>query len=226
MLNKTQSTDQSFPDQVKQIDSIIHSIGNDDFFRLVNEHIGRIKRMVSFDVSESIIVELANISLTTLINSQSLISENIFNKFHTSDYKRYRLYSDPDHGFIVMAVVWSPGASTPIHDHGTWGVVGVLKGSLSVTNYKWVKNLSQSNNKSIVECDSISAKEGQTTFVLPPDKDIHMVGNPNTTYSVSIHTYGKELKRYNVYDIENNKIEKIELSYDDLERKVNIKPAV
>ena len=49
-----------------------------------------------------------------------------------------------------------------------------------------------------------------------------MVGNPNTTYSVSIHTYGKELKRYNVYDIENNKIEKIELSYDDLERKMNI----
>ena len=121
-----------------------------------------------------------------------------------------------------MAVVWSPGASTPIHDHGTWGVVGVLKGSLSITNYKWVKHLSHPNNKSILECDSISAKEGQTTFVLHPDKDSHMVGNPNTTYSVSIHTYGKELKRYNVYDIENNKIEKIELSYEDLERKVNI----
>jgi len=222
MLNKTQSTDQCFPDQVKQKDSIIHSIGNDDFFRLVNEHIDRIKRMINFDISENVIVELAEISLRTLINSNLLLSENIFIKPYKLDYKRYRLYSDPDHGFIVIAVVWAPGTSTPIHDHGTWGVVGVLKGSLSVTNFKWVENLSQPNNKSIVECGSISAKEGQTTFVLPPDNDIHMVGNPSSTYSVSIHTYGKELKRYNVYDIENNKIEKIELSYDDLEGKVNI----
>ncbi len=222
MLNKTQSTDQYFPDQVKQKDSIIHSIGNDDFFRLVNEHIDRIKRMINFDISENAIVKLAEISLRTLINSNLLLSENIFIKPYKLDYKRYRLYSDPDHGFIVIAVVWAPGASTPIHDHGTWGVVGVLKGSLSVTNFKWVENLSQPNNKSIVECGSISAIEGQTTFVLPPDNDIHMVGNPSSTYSVSIHTYGKELKRYNVYDIENNKIEKIELSYDDLEGKVNI----
>jgi predicted metal-dependent enzyme (double-stranded beta helix superfamily) len=222
MLNNPQSINQLFPNQIKQKDSIIHSIGDDVFFQLVDEHIDRLKRMLNFDISESIIVELAEVSLGTLINSNSLLSEDIFIKPHKANYKRYLLYSDPDHGFIVMAVVWAPGASTPIHDHGTWGVVGVLKGSLSITNYKWVKNLSHPNNKSIVECDSISAKEGQTTFVLPPDKDIHMVGNPNTTYSVSIHTYGKELKRYNVYDIENNKIEKIELSYDDLERKMNI----
>jgi len=33
-------------------------------------------------------------------------------------------------GVSLYALVWRPGQTTPVHDHGTWGVVGVLEGVL------------------------------------------------------------------------------------------------
>ena len=30
----------------------------------------------------------------------------------------------------LYAIVWQPGQWTPVHDHGSWGVVGVIEGAL------------------------------------------------------------------------------------------------
>ena len=44
-------------------------------------------------------------------------------------YGQYLLYRDPSARFTAVAFVWDVGASTPIHDHMVWGIVGVLRGS-------------------------------------------------------------------------------------------------
>lgn len=42
-------------------------------------------------------------------------------------YTRYLTYCAPDNCLSLYALVWLPGQWTPVHDHGSWGVVGVLE---------------------------------------------------------------------------------------------------
>jgi predicted metal-dependent enzyme (double-stranded beta helix superfamily) len=42
-------------------------------------------------------------------------------------YKSEVLHSEPDGSFSIVALVWRPGQVTPIHDHVTWCVFGVIR---------------------------------------------------------------------------------------------------
>src|SRR5215204_3546126 len=46
-----------------------------------------------------------------------------------STYAQHVLYVEPGGAFSIVAVVWRPGQVTPIHDHVSWCVVGVIEGS-------------------------------------------------------------------------------------------------
>ncbi len=50
-------------------------------------------------------------------------------------YRRHQVVRDERYGFTVVVLLWEPGACTPIHDHDTWCVFGLLDGRLEVTNY-------------------------------------------------------------------------------------------
>ena len=43
-------------------------------------------------------------------------------------YQSHPLYTAPDGAFSIVALVWRPGQVTPIHDHVTWCVFGVIQG--------------------------------------------------------------------------------------------------
>ena len=45
-----------------------------------------------------------------------------------ADYRCHLLHVEPDGSFSVTAMVWRPGQVTPIHDHVTWCVFGVIQG--------------------------------------------------------------------------------------------------
>ena len=48
----------------------------------------------------------------------------------TQMYARNAIHLGDADGVSLFALVWLPGQWTPIHDHGTWGVVGILEGVL------------------------------------------------------------------------------------------------
>ena len=50
-------------------------------------------------------------------------------------YSRNAVFVCPEDGISLFTMVWNPGQWTPVHDHGTWGVVGVLKGVLEERNF-------------------------------------------------------------------------------------------
>src|SRR5204863_356084 len=50
-------------------------------------------------------------------------------------YTRNLIYAAPDKGLSLYALVWLPGQWTPVHDHGSWGVVGVHEGVLEERSY-------------------------------------------------------------------------------------------
>ncbi len=45
-------------------------------------------------------------------------------------YARNAIHIDPSGDLSLFALVWLPGQWTPVHDHGSWGVVGIVEGVL------------------------------------------------------------------------------------------------
>ncbi|MEL6438407.1 MAG: cupin [Cyanobacteria bacterium J06621_8] len=39
------------------------------------------------------------------------------------------LYREPDYPLTVQMVAWKPGTASPIHNHGTWGIVALIDGT-------------------------------------------------------------------------------------------------
>jgi len=183
-------------------------------YTTLNEHIKRVRQILSKDLNERDIIDQVVVSTATLLKEPiSLGSDHL--KTPAEGYGRNLLNQDPIFGFVVVAMVWPPKEGTPVHDHGTWGVVGVAGGGLSVTNYIRNDDGSQPGHASLTELGTISARAGDATHVLPPDEDIHKVWNSTTKQSISIHTYGMTINRCNVFDIKANSVEQIELSYDN-----------
>lgn len=51
-------------------------------------------------------------------------------------YRQQVLHVEGDGSFSIAALVWLPGQETPIHDHVSWCVVGVYKGTEFETRYE------------------------------------------------------------------------------------------
>ena len=104
-------------------------------------------------------------------------------------YRQYLLHCDSQERFSVVSFVWGPGQSTPVHDHRTWGLVGMLRGS--ETSEPWAHDGSGTFGPSGPpralmpgDVETISVEEG----------DVHRVANALADRtSISIHVYGANI---------------------------------
>ena len=108
---------------------------------------------------------------------------------------RHLIYGDPCAGFVVTAMVWPAGFEGEIHDHGTWGVVGVLEGELEVVDYH-----TPTGPGPLSERGRGRACAGDVATVVPPGRDLHRMSNPTAGTAISIHVYGTEIKACHAYD--------------------------
>lgn len=101
-------------------------------------------------------------------------------------YTQYLLHCDSRERFSVVAFVWGPGQGTPIHDHRTWGLVGVLRGG--ERSERFVRG-GDGRLHALGTPDVLH--EGEVEAVSPRIGDIHRVSNAETRHtSISIHVYG------------------------------------
>lgn len=131
-------------------------------------------------------------------------------------YGRDVVYVSPDGGVSLFTLIWEPGQWTPVHDHGTWGVVAVLDGVLEERNYIRVDG-HRDVTDGIQLCRggvTLLAPGTVTTFVPNPDH-IHVTGVPPTRGpAVSLHLYGREMNNYNVYDVNAGTRRLIDVAYE------------
>jgi len=101
-------------------------------------------------------------------------------------YAQHLLWCDPLERFCIVSFVWAPSASTPIHDHLVWGLVGMLRGSEESRPYA-----REAATGRLVEGVPVTLKPGDVEIVSPTVGDIHKVTNllPDRS-SISIHVYG------------------------------------
>ncbi|MDP3747673.1 MAG: cysteine dioxygenase [Phenylobacterium sp.] len=101
--------------------------------------------------------------------------------------RQYLLYCDPLRRFSVVSVVWGPGHDTPIHDHTTWGLVGVLRGAELEETFALEEGRPVKRGESRLE-------PGDVVTLSPRHGDIHRVRNAfDDRVSISIHVYGGDI---------------------------------
>jgi predicted metal-dependent enzyme (double-stranded beta helix superfamily) len=115
-------------------------------------------------------------------------------------YVSHVLHTEPDGSFSVCALVWRPGQVTPIHDHVTWCVFGVVQG----TEYEELYAL-RGDGQWLAEVGRNAAAEGEVSGFAPPG-DIHRVRNHGDGVAISLHVYGADVARLGssvrrVYDL-------------------------
>jgi predicted metal-dependent enzyme (double-stranded beta helix superfamily) len=99
------------------------------------------------------------------------------------------LHIEPDGAFSIVALVWLPGQITPIHDHVTWCVFGVIQG----IEYEELFTLDEANG-CLVEAGKTANCPGDVSGFAPPG-DIHRVRNLSSRVGISIHVYGTDVSR-------------------------------
>ena len=93
---------------------------------------------------------------------------------------QWLLYRAGDGSLSLFALVVPPGATTPIHDHLAWGLVGLYRGEQDEEVYA-----RRNGGLELVERRALVA--GDFYVLLPPRDDIHRVRTTSAETSVSIH---------------------------------------
>ena len=114
-------------------------------------------------------------------------------------YRCHLLHAEPDGSFSVVALVWRPGQATPIHDHVTWCVFGVIQGAECEERYVL-------RDDGWLEQDGTSVNAIGDVAGLAPPGDIHRVRNAGAETAISLHIYGTDISRLDssvrrIYDL-------------------------
>jgi 3-mercaptopropionate dioxygenase len=104
-------------------------------------------------------------------------------------YLSHVLHAEPDGSFSIVAMVWLPGQVTPIHDHVTWCVFGVLQG----IEHEELFTLA-TGGQSLLRAGRADNTTGEVSGFAPPG-DIHRVRNIGDGVTISLHIYGADISR-------------------------------
>ena len=100
---------------------------------------------------------------------------------------QYALYRAADRSLCLFSLVVPVGASTPVHDHLAWGLVGIYRGRQDETVYR---RLDDGRDPARARLDVAKRQElgaGECYSLLPPTDDIHYVKTISEAPSISIH---------------------------------------
>lgn len=87
-------------------------------------------------------------------------------------------------GISVWAMVWSPGASTSVHDHHCSCCFGVWKGAIREV---WFRPIGPA--EAVATADA-TRMQGYVACMMPTGPNLHQIVNPGTEEAISIHVYG------------------------------------
>jgi 3-mercaptopropionate dioxygenase len=132
-------------------------------------------------------------------------------------YARNLVYDAPDASLSLYTLVWSPGQWTPVHDHGSWGVVGILEGVLEERNYvRLSPDRGADEGIRLVRGGVILLGRGAVTSFVPNPDHIHVTGVPaERPRAVSLHLYGRMMNSFNTYDVDAGTRQRVSVGHNE-----------
>jgi 3-mercaptopropionate dioxygenase len=100
---------------------------------------------------------------------------------------QYALYRAEDGSLCLFSLVVPIGASTPVHDHLAWGLVGIYRGRQDETVYRRLDDCHDPAHADLEIAKRQELGPGEFYTLLPPTDDIHYVRTISDTPSISIH---------------------------------------
>ena len=154
-------------------------------------------QLISKEVEESVVLLEGQTLLENLVKTDAWLPDFCAQP-HDKYYQQYLLHADPLERFSVVSFVWGIGQQTPIHDHGVWGLIGMLRGMESEQRYR-----RNDEGKWGVDGGEMTLRPGDVRCITPSTGDVHRVrnGDPDGV-SISIHVYGGNIGgiRRHVFD--------------------------
>jgi 3-mercaptopropionate dioxygenase len=118
-------------------------------------------------------------------------------------YARNAIHIAPSGNLSLFALVCPPGQWTPVHDHGTWGVVGIVRGVLEERSYMSASgDILADRDIRLRRGGVILLNPGSVSSFVPNPDHIHMTGVPEGRETcVSLHLYGRNMNSFHIYDV-------------------------
>lgn len=104
-------------------------------------------------------------------------------------YVMYPLHVAEDGSFSIASAVWNVGQKTPVHDHGTWGVIGIVAGRESEKRY--APDATEANG--LAYLGEAFLHPGDVEVCCTTDQDVHSVAAASDVPCVGIHVYGADI---------------------------------
>jgi 3-mercaptopropionate dioxygenase len=135
----------------------------------------------------------------------------------TRGYARNLIFDLPDDSLSLYSIVWLPGQWTPVHDHGSWGVVGVVEGVLEERSYvRLSPDRGADEGIELVRGGTVLLRHGAVTSFVPNPDHIHVTGAPaERPRVVSLHLYGRMMSSFNIYDVDARTRRRISVAHNE-----------
>jgi predicted metal-dependent enzyme (double-stranded beta helix superfamily) len=120
-------------------------------------------------------------------------------------------YRNADGSLFVYGVLFRHGHPTPVHDHVTWGLIGVYSGEQRTARYHRADDGSTPGRCSVALLADEVLTHGATYPLLPPH-DIHRIEVVSPGEGLSIHVLGADLRlqRRRIFDVTAGTCEEVE----------------
>jgi len=172
--------------------------GRDEYYifsRHVNEFIRHVNTVRARESDGSEIVAAIEPAFTRLLAVPDLLPEMFRQPKEDSGMGSgigmWLLYRSGDGGLAFSALVVPPGASTPVHDHLAWGIVGLYQGEQDETVFTRTDDGADEERATLDTMVRRSLKPGDM-YELLPETDIHRVTTISNVTSVSLHLLGND----------------------------------
>ena len=159
----------------------------------IERFIEEVERIMGSGQERSAIVSEVEPLLRRLMESDDLLEERYRTDLEDGRYS-YVFYRSDDETLTITAPAFLPGRPTPVHDHLTWGVIGVYSGRQQTTRYVRRDDGSQAGRADLEVVQDEVLTRGATYPLLPPD-DIHRIEAVGDEPGVSLHVLGTDLRQ-------------------------------
>jgi predicted metal-dependent enzyme (double-stranded beta helix superfamily) len=155
----------------------------------MNLFINDVRQVVRAGGGEQVVTKKIASRLRSLLQEGDILDPR-YTRAKPDKFVAYPVWVEPDGSFCVGAVVWNVGQKTPVHDHGTWGVIGIYQGVEHEVTYKPAIVTGARLYKQTGERD---ISEREVIVCCTSDQDIHRVSCGSNVPCVGIHVYGADI---------------------------------
>ncbi|HVX29850.1 MAG TPA: hypothetical protein VHA53_05175 [Nitrolancea sp.] len=137
----------------------------------IESFIGEVKGILAQDGPTEQGLERIAGAMRELAKHPELAGEEPSGNIHTGSQSK-PLYQD-ESGLILVRAMFGPEQMTPIHSHGSWGVIGVYKGRDQYQVWRRLDDGTGAGDAQVELVEERILEPGEAVILPPPPQDIH-----------------------------------------------------